>query len=142
MKIMDKSVSDEQGSLRKGRECLDQTVALRRMTEQHLEKFRYFTRCKRPKRIYRMGMWDVLKKYGEGGHLPAGIWSFNKDASPFVHINRKLSDSFGADEGSLKVFVMSPCLLDAYRDGQGRDMKAKVRELGLRLKMRSMQLSL
>ncbi len=69
MKITDKSVGDEQGGFRKGRECVDKIFALEILVEKYQEKDRklfaaFMNLEKAYDRVDRKGLWDILRVYG------------------------------------------------------------------------------
>ncbi len=97
MKITGKSVGAEQGGFQKGREYVDQILAVKILVQKYLEKDRklfaaYMDLEKAYDRVDRKGLWDTLRVYGVGGQLLDGIASFYENASASVRVNGELSE--------------------------------------------------
>ena len=140
MEITVEKVSEEQGGFRKGRGCVDQIFALKMVVEEYLRKGRklyaaFMDLEKAYDRVDREALWSVLKIYGVGGHLLEGIKDFYRRANVCVKVNGELSDSFDIDVGVRQSCVMSLWLFNIFMDGCMREMKAKVGNIGARMKL-------
>ncbi len=66
-------VSEEQGGFRKGRECIDQIFAMKRLVEEYLGKDKKYAAFMDLEKAYdwvdREALWNVLYIYGVGGQL-------------------------------------------------------------------------
>ncbi len=112
MKITDKSVGDEQGGFWKGRGCIDQIFAVKRLVENYLEDRKLFAACMDLEKAYdradRKSLWDTLRVYGMGGKLFEGIRSY-EIASASVRV-------FG---------VLCERREEKRREGKGREGKGR-----------------
>ncbi len=147
MKVTDKSVGDEQLGFRKGRGCVDQIFCNENTGRKYLEKDRklfaaFMALEKAYDRVDRKGLWETLRVYRVGGQLLEGVRSFYENASASVRENGELSESFNIEVGVSQGYVMSPWLFSIYMDGCIREMKVRVRDLGARLNVRSVEQSL
>ncbi len=81
MEVTQEKVSEEQGSFRKGRGCVDRTFAMKMLVEEYLGKdktlYAAFTDLEKAyDRVDREALWSVLKIYDVGAHLLKGIQAF------------------------------------------------------------------
>ncbi len=123
MKLTDTNIlGNEKGGFRRGRGCVDQVFALKIIAEKYLGKV-------------------VLTIYGLCGQWLEGTGSFYEDTSASVHVNGELSGSSGARVGVRKGCVMSPGQFIIHMGGCMREVKARVRNLGVRLEMKGREQS-
>ncbi len=98
MKVTDKSVGDEQGGFRKGRECVNKIFAVKILVEKYLEKdrklFAAFMDLEKAYEELIGRAYGRLRVYGVGGQLLEGVRSFYENASASVRVNGELSESF------------------------------------------------
>ncbi len=80
----------------------------------------------------RKGLWDTLRVYGVGGKLFEGIKSFYENASDSVQVNGELSEGFNVEVGVRQGCILSPWLFNINMDGCIREMKVRVRDLGVK----------
>ncbi len=83
--------------------------------------------------------YGMLRVYGVGGQLLEGIRSFCGNASASVQVNGELSETFSVEVGVRQGCVMSPWLFSIYMDGCIREIKVRVRDLGVRLNVRGVE---
>ncbi len=77
-------------------------------------------------RIDRKALWDVLRAFGVGGYLLAGIIYFYKDGSASLWIG--IGESFGVDVVTRQGCVMLHCLFYIYMG----EMKTAVKDFDVR----------
>ncbi len=105
MEVTEGKVSEEQGGFRKGRGCLDQVFAMKRLVEEYLGKDKklyaaFMDLEKAYDKVDREALWNVLKIYGVGGQLLKGIQAFYREANACVRMGEEYSESFGGGGGS------------------------------------------
>ena len=83
-------------------------------------------------RVDREALCNVLKTYGVKRTV---IKVFYREASACVRVDGVLSESFPTGVGVRQGCVTSPWLFNIFMDGCMREMKAKVGNIGARLKM-------
>ncbi len=103
MEATEGKVSDH-GGFRKGRGCVDQIFAMKRLVEEYLRKDKklyaaFMDSEKVYDRIDREALWSVLRIYGVGGQLLKGIQAFYREANACVRVGGKFSDSFAVEVG-------------------------------------------
>ncbi len=81
MEIAEGKVSEEQGDFRKGRGCVDQIFAMKRLVEEYLGKDKklyvaFMDLEKAYNRVNREALWSVLRIYDVGRQLLKGIQAF------------------------------------------------------------------
>ncbi len=86
MEITEGKVSEEQGGFGKGRGCVDQICAMKRLVEEYLGKDNKLYAAlkdleKAHDRVDREVLWSVLKIYGVGGQLLKRIQAFYREAN-------------------------------------------------------------
>ncbi len=84
-------MSEEQEGFRKGRGCVDQIFAMKRLVEEYLHKdtksyAAFMDLEKAYNRVDREALWSVLRIYGVGGQLLKGIQAFYKEAIACVRV--------------------------------------------------------
>ncbi len=84
MEATERKVSEEQGGFTKGRGCVDQIFAMKRLMEEYLGKARklyaaFIDLEKAYNRVDREALWSVLKVYGVGGQLLKGIQALYRE---------------------------------------------------------------
>ncbi len=104
MEVAEGKVSEDQGGFRKGRGCVDQIFALKRLVEGYLGKdkklFAAFMDLEKAyDRVDREALWNVLRIYGVGGQLLKGIQAFYREANACVRVGGKFSESFAVEVG-------------------------------------------
>ncbi len=82
-------MSEEQGGFRKGRGCVDQIFAMKRLVEEYLGKVKklyaaFMDLEKAYDRVNREALWSVLRIYDVGGQLLKGIQAFYREANACV----------------------------------------------------------
>ncbi len=103
MEVTEGKVSEEQGGFRKGRGCVDQIFAMKRLVE-YLGKDKklyaaFMDLEKAYDRVNREALWSVLRIYDVGGQLLQGIQAFYKEANACVRVGGEFSDSFAVEVG-------------------------------------------
>ncbi len=86
-------------------------------------------------RVDKEVLWSILMVYGVGGWLLKQIKSFDRATNTCVKVNGELSDSSDTRMGVRQGCVMSPWLFNIFMDDCMREMKAKVGNIGARLKL-------
>ncbi len=91
-------MSEEQRGFRKGRGCVDQIFAMKRLVEEYLGKDKklyaaFMDLEKAYVRVNREALWSVLKIYGVGGQLLKGIQAFYIEANACVRVKGEFSES-------------------------------------------------
>ncbi len=92
MEVTEGKVSEEQGGVRKGRGCVDQIFAMKRLVEEYyLGKDKklyaaFMDLGKAYDRVDREALWSVLKIYGVGRQLLKGIQAFCRGANACVRV--------------------------------------------------------
>ncbi len=105
MEVTEGKVSEEQGGFRKGRGCVDQIFAMKRLVEECLGKDKklyaaFMDLEKAYNGVDREALWSVLKIYGVGGQLLKGIQAFYSEANACVRlVGGKFSESFAVEVG-------------------------------------------
>ncbi len=141
--MTEKKVSNEQGSFRKGKICVNQIFAVEMLLEEYLGKARklyaaFMDLEKAYDRVDRKVLWNVLKIYGVGGQLIEEIKVFYREANACAEADGELSDSFAVGVGVRQGCVMSPWLFNIFMDGCMREVgkgEAKVGKIGAVLKL-------
>ncbi len=97
-------MSEEQRGFRKGRGCVDQTFAMKRLVEEYLGKDKklypaYVVLETAYDRVNIEALWSVLKICGVGGQLLKGIQVFYRDADACVRVGGELCSGGGSEAG-------------------------------------------
>ncbi len=84
-------MSEDQGGFRKGRGCVDQLFAMKRLMEGYLGKDKklyaaFMDLEKAYNRVDKEALWNVLRIYGVGGQLLKGIQAFYREANACVRV--------------------------------------------------------
>ncbi len=79
--------------------------------------------------------WSVLKIYGVGGQLLKGIQVFHREANARVRVGEEFTESFAVEVGVRQGCVMSPWLFNIFMDGCTTEMKCKVVNIGMNLRL-------
>ncbi len=93
-------MSEEQGGFRKGRGCVDQIFAMKRLVEEYLGKDKklyatFMDLEKAYERVNREALWSVLQIYDVGGQLLKGIQAFYREAKACVRVGWEFSEFCG-----------------------------------------------
>ncbi len=101
MEVTEGNVSEEQGGFRKGRGCVDQIFAMKRLVEEYLIKDKSCMQLLWILRSHMIGLTEklssVLKIYGVGGQLSKGIQAFYREANACVRVGGKWSECVRKD---------------------------------------------
>ncbi len=94
MEVTEGKVSEEQGRFRKGRGCIDQIFAMKRLVQEYLGKEKKLSAAfidlkKAYDRVDREALWSVLYIYGVGGQLLKGIQTFYREKYACVRVSPK-----------------------------------------------------
>ncbi len=113
MEVTEGKVSEEQGSFRKGRGCVDQVFAMKRLVEEYLGKGKklyaaFMDLEKAYDRVNREALWSVLQIYDVGGQLLKGIQAFYREVNASVRVGAEFSESFAVEVGVRQGCVLSP----------------------------------
>ncbi len=139
-KIIEDGVSEEQGGFRKGWGCVDQIFSFRMTVEKILTKGKkIYAAFIDPEKAYDRtnwtAMWYVLKVYDVGGSLMNGVKAFYNDAKACIMVNGENGESFRIQRELKQGSVMSPWFFNSYVDGVIREMKTKVGEVGMEMRV-------
>ncbi len=96
-RLTEEKIIEEQGGFRKGRGCVDQIFAMKRLLEEHLRKDKklyaaFMDLEKAYNRVDREALWSVMKIYGVGGQPLKEIQAFYRSMKavyslfPFANI--------------------------------------------------------
>ncbi len=140
MEVTEGKVSEEQGGFRKGRGCVDQIFAMKRLVEEYLEKDKklyaaFIDLEKAYNRVNREVLWSVLRIYDVGGQLFKRIQVFYREANACVRVGGEFSESFVVEVGVKQGCMMSPWLFNIFMEGCMREIKCKVGNTGAKLRL-------
>lgn len=121
MLVTEEKVSDEPGSIWKGKHCVNQIFPIKMLVEECLGKDEKLYAVHMDlenayDKVDRQALWNVLKMYGVRGKLMEGIKVFYRETNVCVTVDGKLSDSFGFGVGVKQGCVMSLCLFNICMD--------------------------
>ncbi len=140
MEVTKGTVSKEQGGFRKGRGCVDQIFAMKRLVEEYLGKDKklygaFMDLEKAYSRVNREALWSVLRIYDVGGQQLKGIQAFYREANACVRVEVEFSENFAVEVGVRQGCVMSRWLFNIFLDGCMRKMKCKVGNASAKLSL-------
>ena len=128
-------IGEEQCGFRKGRGCVDQVFVIRQVCEKFLSAgkavfFAFMDLEKAYDRVDRKALWEVLRMYGVGSKLLAGVKSFYDGSRACVRVSGSESEWFGVKVGLRQGCVMSPWLFNVFIDGVVREVKSRLENGG------------
>ena len=95
------AIGEEQGGFRKGRGCMDQVFAVRRVCEKYRANgkdvfwaFMDLENAYDVDHVDRHGMWQMLRVYGVGGKLLKAVRNFYVDSRACVRVGNDVSEWF------------------------------------------------
>ncbi len=102
--VTEGKVSEEQRGLGKGRGCVDQIFAMKRLVEEYLGKDKklyvaFMGLEKANDRVNREALWSVMRMCDVGGQLLKGLQAFYREANACVRVGGERSDSFAVEVG-------------------------------------------
>ncbi len=138
MEVTQGKVNEEQGGFRKGRGCVDQIFAMKKLVEEYLGKDKkLYAAFMDLEKAYvdKEALWSVLKIYCVGGQQLKGIQTFYREANACVRVGGKFNESSAVEVGVRQGCVMSTWLFNMFMVWCMREMKCKVVNVGAKLRL-------